>query len=68
MSWFAVDKNGNEQEFKYEEPIFIKEDDEIAFWIPKSYKEVVKNLPKGTIEKLTGKKLTYKDKPLEYKN
>ena len=65
MGWLAVDRNGDEWEYMYEEPIFIKKDENEGYWIAKSKKDVVNILPKGTIEKLTGINLKHKDKPIK---
>lgn len=62
MAFIAVDKN--EEEWIYtDEPVRCHE---FERWQPKiNYGWVY--LPKGTIEKLIGKKLTWEDEPVELK-
>lgn len=57
MAWLAVDKNGDEYIYserpQREDGYFIEEDNIF--------------LPKGSIEKLIGKQLTWEDEPFELK-
>lgn len=62
MIWLTVDKKGNE-EIHSNLPIRIEEDEEIGFWLVSGYKQPYAKVPKGTIEKLIGKKLSWKDEP-----
>ena len=61
MAWLAVDENGDENIFDIE-PVrdWSKWDiaTENSWWI---------ELPKGTIKKIIGRKLTWKDNPVEIK-
>jgi len=55
MAWLAVDKNGDEyiySELPYREGDHFLQEDNIF-------------LPKGSIEKLIGTKLTWEDEPLQ---
>lgn len=65
MAYLAVDKDGDEYVF---DNIPEKRDEE---WMSDEYnfiepKEVY--LPKGSIEKLTGKVITWEDEPIELKD
>ncbi len=62
MVWLTVDKKGNE-EIHSSLPIRIEEDEEIGFWLVSGYKQHYVKVPKGTIEKLIGKKLSWEDEP-----
>lgn len=62
MIWLTVDKKGNE-EIHSNLPIRIEEDEEIGFWLVRGYKQPYIKVPKGTIEKLIGKKLSWEDEP-----
>lgn len=61
MTWLAVDENGDENIFDIE-PVRAWSKWDIptnrSWWI---------ELPKGTIEKIIGRKLTWKDNPVEIK-
>lgn len=62
MAYVAVDKDGSEW-------IFVKKPYKCMdwnMWIP-GYKENNFNLPKGSIEKLIGRPLTWEDEPVELK-
>lgn len=61
MAWVAVDKNGNE--FIYENLPFVYK----YFWVVDVEDDHFVSLPKGSIKKLTGKELTFEDKPVELK-
>ena len=59
MAWVAVDENNDEMVFiakPYRHPVF-------NIW--KNNKAEGIELPKGSIEKLIGKKLTWEDEPVE---
>ena len=58
MAWLAVDESG--EEWIYEEEPIMKS----VFFIYAS-DPVCLQLPLGSIEKLTGEKLTWDDKPIE---
>ncbi len=58
MAWLAVDKIG--EEWIYDED--FKPYREVDCWDSKGF---YVQLPKGTIKKLTNKKLTWKDEPVE---
>ena len=61
MAWLAVDENGDENIFD------IKPDRAWSKWdIPTNHSWWIE-LPKGTIEKIIGRKLTWKDNPVEIK-
>ena len=55
--WYAVDEN--DEEFVYDGLPFR----EANFWDNNVYRWVL--LPKGTIEKILGKKITWSDEPVE---
>ena len=71
MAWVAVDNNGNEKismgkpfrgwgsMWEYEEEVCIESE-----WGTVS---TIIDIPIGTIEKIIGKKLTWKDDPIELK-
>ena len=61
MAWVAVDKDGTEWSFS-EKPFRDKED----IWMV-SDKADIKILVKGSIKKLIGHELTWKDDPVELK-
>ena len=65
MSWVAVDKDGTECIYQFR-PVRSKIDNgkffplyEYSMWL---------TLPKGSIRKLIGKDLTWKDNPVELKD
>lgn len=60
MAWLAVDEDGSEYIYD-EEPSRYNE-----FWDP-ALMTFYTGLPKGTIEKIIGKKLTWDDEPVEIK-
>ena len=66
MAWVAVDKNGSECIFE-KKPFRLRK----QWMIPISFKNEeycgFSDLPKGSIEKLIGKKLTWDDSPVELK-
>lgn len=67
MSWLAVNKNGTEL-ISPTKPIRDLEEwdcysENVAGW----YDNYSIELPKGSIEKLIGHKLTWEDEPFEYK-
>lgn len=58
MIWLAVDKNGNE---------FVYESKPIkgwTFWDRQFGGDNINKLPKGSIEKLIGRVLTWEDEPI----
>lgn len=57
----AVDKNGDEAIFS-EKPV---RDESNNFWDYEWREELCISLPKGSIEKLIGYKLTWRDEPVE---
>ena len=59
MCWVAVDKNGDEYVYGHE-PFRYYED---SYWSPDGTECVF--LPKGSIEKLIGRVLTWEDEPVE---
>lgn len=64
MAYVAVDPNGEEWIYEDEPIRYI----EYSKWYP----EIISScryiqIPKGTIEKLIGKKLTWEDEPVELK-
>lgn len=61
MAWLAVDKNSTENIFQ-----FRPKKTETSY-IPLYSYSMWLTLPKGSIEKLIGKKLTWEDKPIELK-
>lgn len=71
MAWIAVDKTGQEvlTDGKPSRDR-ISRNKELSFWsyvisIEGEYGECVIDLPKGTIEKLIGRKLSWEDEPVE---
>lgn len=56
--WFTVNKDGSEWIWQIKP---IREDD---YWLCKYGNKML--LPHGAIEKLTGKKISWKDNPLMY--
>ena len=64
MAWIAVDKDGTESEWKIKP---IRLGDEWFFSGQQEDSEGLKELPKGSIEKLIGRKLTWEDEPVELK-
>lgn len=60
MTWLAVDRDKNENIFK-NKPCRVYN----SFWW--DYNVNTLNLPKGSIEKIIGKHLTWEDKPIELK-
>ena len=68
MSWLAVDKNGTEAIFNIKP---IRDTNEIKpipeMWALLNINAYCIHLPKGSIEKLIGKKLTWEDEPFEIK-
>lgn len=64
MAYLVVDNDNEEFVFSN----IPKRDLELGWWLPthkiKSFRMNVK-LPKGSIEKLIGKKLTWEDEPVE---
>jgi len=60
MAYVAVDEDKMEHIFEY--PPFRKKD----YWYFNGMDGVIE-LPKGSIEKLIGKKLTWEDEPVELK-
>ena len=64
MAYLAVNKNGEEQICEQE---LFRWGSEI-YWSPQNeYDYPTIELPKGSIEKLIGKKLTWEDEPVELK-
>lgn len=61
MAWLAVDKNETEWIYKRIPTRSVKTDE---CWY--STEQNIK-IPSGSIEKLTGKQLTWKDEPIELK-
>lgn len=66
MAYVVVDNDNEEYIFSHKP----ERDIEIGWWVCshkiKAYRMNVK-LPKGTVEKLIGKKLTWEDEPVELK-
>lgn len=61
MAWLAVDKSGDELIFQ-----FHPKKTETQY-LPLYPYSMWLTLPKGSIEKLIGRKLTWKDEPVELK-
>jgi len=60
MAWLAVDKDGNEYVFE------SKPEKGYHNWhVWEEIDRDIVELPKGSIEKLIGKKLTWEDEPLK---
>lgn len=64
MAWLAVDKDGSEH-ICSTEPYRDIED---LWCIENTPESEIVRLPKGSIEKLIGRKLTWNDKPVELKD
>lgn len=68
VTYFAVDSDGTEVCFN-DKP--VRSDDGLDVWnVPEDIYNDANNvcLPKGTIKKLTGKQLTWKDEPIAIEN
>lgn len=68
VTYFAVDSDGTEVCFN-DKP--VRSDDGLDVWnVPEDIYNDTNNvcLPKGTIKKLTGKQLTWKDEPIAIEN
>ena len=61
MAWLAVDKDGSEQIYDFE-PI---RDLQVDRWDSATDNSWWIELPKGTIEKIVGRKLSWQDIPVE---
>lgn len=59
--WLAVNKNGNEVVFKNKPIRWWR-----SVWIVDEGADDVIEMPTGTIKKLIGKELTWKDEPYKY--
>lgn len=64
MAWLCVSPN-NEEELHTLKPIRIFEDEDTKFWLTGGYKSKCIILPPGSILKLLGYTLTFKDDPVE---
>ena len=64
MAWVAVHKNGEESIFE-DKPSRLDRYWSDLHWIDDQYYDSDILLPKGTIEKLIGRKLSWKDEPVE---
>jgi len=62
MAWLAVDIDG--EEYKYSKKPERHFNGIVKIWSTKGQGEAI-NLISGSIEKLTGKKLTWKDEPIK---
>jgi len=62
--WLAVDEDGTEAAFDTEFTCRLELPDGRGFW--QTWGSEI-DLPKGTIEKLIGRKLTWEDEPVEYR-
>ena len=68
VTYFAVDSDGTEVCFN-DKP--VRSDNGLDVWnVPEDIYNDTNNvcLPKGTIKKLTGKQLTWKDEPIAIEN
>ena len=61
MAWLAADLNGDEYIYS-DKP---KRNEQCNFWQTIEYEEYAIFLPAGSIKKLTGEELAYKDEPVE---
>lgn len=67
MAWLAVDYIG-EWIFNYKPDMWIGDCDEYNYWLPQDRDWTCGiQLPKGSIKKLIGKDLTYKDETVKIK-
>lgn len=64
MAWVAVDNDGREMIFGYK-PERIDWND-YKRWVNSRFGDLI-TLPKGSIKKLIGRPLTWKDEPVEIK-
>lgn len=64
MAWVAVDENGSECIYQFR-PVRTNIDENK--FIPRYEYSMWLALPKGSIKKLIGKELTWKDNPVELK-
>lgn len=65
MAWVAVDKDCTETIY------YLKPERKTEYWVaeenqPEYYRDAIE-LPQGSIKKLIGRKLTWKDEPVELK-
>ena len=75
MAYVAVNKDGTENIFNYK-PIVndayykdLRHTELVECWSPEGlYGDSSVRLPRGTIEKLIGRKLTWEDEPVELKD
>lgn len=65
MAYVAVDENGNE--FLHDDKPIRARVKNNGYWIDNYLESVYIDLPKGSIEKLIGKKLTWEDEPVKLK-
>ena len=69
MAWVAVDKDRTEAIFekkptRHDDEELYKNDDSLKIWVDVSINNTV-DLPKGSIEKLIGRNLTWEDEPVD---
>ena len=71
MAWVAVDRNGNENMFHNspDKKLGGYWQDDVVYWEVRGYTTCAHDysipLPKGTIEKLIGRQLTWEDDAVE---
>lgn len=65
--YLAVDEDRTETKWKME-PYRGYDLNNLGVWdhVCAGHENIFEELPPGTIEKLTGRKITWKDKPIEY--
>lgn len=67
MAWVAVNKDGTE--LIGEDEYWFKRVDRRGRWFPSDdFATPIFELPRGSIEKLIGRKLTWNDEPIELKD
>lgn len=64
MAWLAVDERGEETIFQFHP----RKQEALGIYIPLYTYSVYLPLPKGTIKKIIGYDLTWKDEPVEIKD
>lgn len=65
MAWLAVDEDGTETVYR-DKPVKFQKPHYNGIWSPEDCDhEFYVELPKGTIERLIGKVLTFNDEPVE---
>lgn len=62
MAYLAVNEDGSE--IIVNDNRYLERDEDLGEWTTYGYSDIVQ-LPHGSIEKLTGKEMTWEDEPIE---